>query len=324
MLNIKSIEILELGLNSICNLSCPLCTRNKIIFKNKEDHPKYKATNIDFHSMLKFIDELTNLKEIKIVGAVGEPTLYPFFLELLDYCNVNKIKIWLSTNGSTRDKEWWYQVGRLITEDSIINFDIDHTEQLKQKTYRRGSDLNKIRENILSVQQAMKDHNKNIILRGQRIDFDWNKDDKKQFIEYCNTLQIEPYDIPCYDYDQKDFNEDVSFYTHPKEIEYKLFRKSSEVKIKYNDIICASKKDKLIYLNYMGEVIPCCYINDEILKDKHRYINIYDNSVGEIIANYNLIINQNVDLKFNVFGNICHKFCNKFSRNLCKKYGLDP
>ena len=75
------IKQIEIGLTSNCNLKCPLCTRNKKIFKTL---PKFKPENLDLDKLKEFIS-FVRPKEVKLVGAVGEPTLYPKFYELLKF-----------------------------------------------------------------------------------------------------------------------------------------------------------------------------------------------------------------------------------------------
>ena len=38
-----------------------------------------------------------------LVGSMSEPTLYPHFLELIDYLKSRDIKIEICTNGDTRN-----------------------------------------------------------------------------------------------------------------------------------------------------------------------------------------------------------------------------
>ena len=64
-------KIIEIGLTSNCNLKCPLCTRNKIIFSKKDSFPKYRPNELDLNTLIEFIRYI-NPEEVKLVGAVGE------------------------------------------------------------------------------------------------------------------------------------------------------------------------------------------------------------------------------------------------------------
>ncbi len=314
-------KIIEIGLTSNCNLKCPLCTRNKIIFSKKDSFPKYRPNELDLNTLIEFIRYI-NPEEVKLVGAVGEPTLYKHFLELMLFLKQAEIKVWLSSNGSTHNPSWWKKLAEYIPDGSTINIDIDHTDKEAQKIYRRGSDL----DSILSNVKALNMENRNFTIRAQRIIFDWNQDNQEEYFKIIPTLGFDSiYEIPCYDYRPEEFKEDVKFFTHPKLNEYKLFRLTGSTSLtssKRDQVIeCEAKKYKMIYLNYLGEVMPCCYINDEILKSKHRYINIYENSPVEILELYNKKINNPLS---DDYSDVCNKFCNKLGKKFCKIFKLDP
>lgn len=337
MTQITSIEI-ELG--SKCNLHCPLCTRNKKFYDNK--HEKFQQ-ELNVKSLIRFLDTMKP-KDIKLVGAICEPTLYKHFLKVLNYCKDHNITIWLSTNGSTKNEEFWRQVARDIPEHSTINFDIDHTDPIKQLTYRRGSNLNKIISNIKVVQEELLILNKKVKLCALRIDFDWNKDNYKEFLYTAeNIWKVEVYNIPCYNYSQDEFNELVEFWSHPKQVMYNRLDKLDKTKFSMKqDITCEAKNTTSIYLNCLGDIIPCCYINDLILKedislymtDKSirsgfnfpRFLSIYTNPSKEDIYNnyFNIISEGERQEDNNDLCSCCQKFCSKNKRKMFKVMDLDP
>lgn len=312
----KIIKEIEIGLTSHCNLTCPLCTRNKNIFKIL---PKFRPKNLEINRLKEFINFI-NPEEVKLVGAVGEPTLYPYFYELLKFLKTNNIKIWLSTNGVTHNIKWWNKIKEVIPKNSIINIDLDHTDEDMQ-LYRRGTNLKKLKDHL---EILAKYQNKDYILKAQRINFDWNKNNYNFFMEeVLNWGFDEVYNIPCYDFNPNEFKEDLSFWKHEKQDKYKLLKRINTLNSKKQNLCikCESKKDKLIYLNYLGEVIPCCYINDIILKEETLIGNIYDDNFNDLIKNYFKIIDNPIESKYK---ETCIKFCTKINRQVYKEFNLDP
>lgn len=325
------IKTIEIGLTSRCNLKCPLCTRAKDIFHDKENYPKFKPTELDFNKLKEFI-EFIEPTEVKLVGAVGEPTLYTHFMKLMKFLKESNIKVWLSTNGSTYKSDWWYELAQHIPAGSVLNFDIDSPDY-DNNTYRRGSNYDKVINNIIAL-EANVEYQQNFKIRAQRIDFKWNQYNysgpnskgKENFIDnlrYRGIKNIELYNIPCYDFNQEEFSEpdlEIKF-DHLNLNNYKRLNRWKgrmlESKTMEINIDCDSKHQKLIYLNYVGEVLPCCYLNDVSLKEKELGINIYQNSMEECLDNYYSIIN-------NPTSYTCKYFCSSLARKLYKQFNLDP
>lgn len=79
---------LVIGLTGKCNLKCPFCC----CFDNK-------PINIDFDKLINFIEKLTPpLKSVELLG--GEPLLYPYINEVIEFCHKKGLKIGIMTNGT--------------------------------------------------------------------------------------------------------------------------------------------------------------------------------------------------------------------------------
>ena len=311
---LKRIKTIEIGLTSKCNLKCPLCTRNKDLFKMNW---KFEPKDIDYIKLITFINYIKP-EEVKLVGAVGEPTLYPHFFKLLKFLKENNIKIWLSTNGVTHSTKWWKMVRDLIPTGSVINIDLDHTEEDKQ-LYRRGTNLTKLKENLKEIA-----NNPNYIVRAQRIDFDWNKDNYDYFqTEVLKWGFDEVYNIPCYNFKQEEFTEDLTFWSHPKQKDYELLDRMNKLNQTRDNIVCESNREGLIYVNYLGEITPCCYINDLVLQSPKpdfnniHFVNNYENIITEYFERI-----DNPETSW--YKTTCKKFCTKINRQLYKEFNLDP
>lgn len=87
------ISQLDIELSKNCNLKCKHCYNEGKTFKNelKKD---------DWINVLNKFKALKTVKRIIILG--GEPTIYPNFYEILEYCIDNFENVILETNGTTK------------------------------------------------------------------------------------------------------------------------------------------------------------------------------------------------------------------------------
>lgn len=294
----KNIHIIEIGLLNKCNLKCPLCSR-----QIKTKNVKINNKNIlDIKLLIKTLDYFPFLNHVKLVGAVSEPTLYPDLFELLRYLKNRKISISISTNGSTHNIKWWKQLGTLLDRNDQIIFAIDGSTQDIHHKYRVGSNLKKILENHKSLKNVSQS-----VTICQFIKFNYNISD----INNVEKLSIdEKFDkfkpINCYMFDKK---YDNNFYINDIENKYKLLSTN-------NDIIdCQTKRENFIYLNFLGELLPCCFIND--LSLTHNYIipNIYTSSLDECF-NYMITLIESKSC--------CSFYCGKKNKMIQKIFKLDP
>jgi MoaA/NifB/PqqE/SkfB family radical SAM enzyme len=154
MLTMEPHEVLdiELELTTLCNAQCPLCYRNYKAFK---DH--YPANlSRDFDEVIAQIDQYPNLKWIRLVGSISEPTLYKEFLLLVEYIKSEGIHIEICTNGDTHNPEWWELLSTLMTAQDKVYFSICGLTQETHEAYRAGTRLNKIYRNAEAFRSGKK------------------------------------------------------------------------------------------------------------------------------------------------------------------------
>lgn len=80
-----------LTVNRSCNIRCKWCYATGTGFK--------KNDNMDFDSAKKLVDFCENLKVKDIILIGGEPTIYPYILDLISYISKKGITTVLVTNG---------------------------------------------------------------------------------------------------------------------------------------------------------------------------------------------------------------------------------
>lgn len=243
----KTIEQVIIGLVNNCNLRCPLCARQN---KNHVNDKQY----ISITNLINFLEVLSNLKHIKLVGTISEPTLYPHLFELINYLTARSIDITISTNGSTHDESWWELLGKILPSNSNIIFAVDGSTQELHETYRVGSNLQK----VLNNHKALKLHT-------------YGKT-SCQFIKFEHSI----YDLPNVKQLSVLNNFDNFYDIHTGPSYLKQFQPIPEIK-KYetifknnpnniSDIECWAKNNNQIYINHLGNVVICEFQDEEISK----------------------------------------------------------
>jgi MoaA/NifB/PqqE/SkfB family radical SAM enzyme len=258
MLILKSeIEGIEIDLVGLCNLECPLCTRN---YAHANHMLKKNIRPVE--DIIKQLDTYTGLQSCCLAGAVSEPTMYKYFFELLEYLNSREIKYEIYTNGNTHDEEWWEQLGRIIPEDSMIVFTICGSTQALHEKYRVGSDLDEVLRHAKAyrssgktndyIQYLVFEYNNNDLINMDSIFSQFNN---KRIQQSDGAKRLTDYVLNY----SADIKPNIQRDTAIKQL-YKIRPKNDDGK-KY-EIQCRSLKLKTIYMNQFGQVSPC-YINAE-------------------------------------------------------------
>ena len=297
-MKLNEVEYIEIGLVNKCQLKCPLCTRNKKIFNELDKFNK--PHELDYGTLISFLDKLINLETINLVGATTEPFLYYRIEDLICYIKKRNVNVIISTNGmSDIDFE---KINNVLTKTDKIKWGIDGSTQKIYKKYRRGGNLKKVLNNKSKLENAY-----NVL---QFILFKHNESDlddiKKLSIENkFDDLLIEN----CYDFNKDNYDEyDIDI--KPIEIIEKLYK---TLKSRRN-IVCNSIEGNEIYLNYTGEIFPCCHLDEENIRSE---VNINNNNQIEI-ENHITEVTRKKEY------NSCGRFCSKMNSSLFKQFNVDP
>jgi MoaA/NifB/PqqE/SkfB family radical SAM enzyme len=259
----SEIEEIELDLTGLCNLECPLCTRNYA----HANHLVQKNVR-PIEEIIKQLDEYTNLKRFFIAGAVSEPTMYKDFFKFIEYLNSRDIYYELFTNGNTHKPEWWEELGKLIPEKCMIAFTICGSTQELHEKYRKGSNLQQILDNAAAVR---KNGRKNDWV--QHIRFEYNADDlespqmKSILSQFTNVMLVETEGIRRENIYNSTFPIDIK----PLSNRDKTIRQLFKNRPKPDDgntyeIQCRSIAHKKVYINQFGQV-SACYTHAEFEQD---------------------------------------------------------
>ena len=147
----KDVIEIEIELTGVCNLKCPLCSRNYSYID------ELKTKNIrPLREIIKQLEMYPNLELLYIAGTTSEPTMYKHFNELCKWVKSKGIRIELFTNGNTHNVAWWRNLSEILTKDDEVYFTICGGSQEVHEIYRVGSDLDEIIKNARAFRSAKK------------------------------------------------------------------------------------------------------------------------------------------------------------------------
>jgi sulfatase maturation enzyme AslB (radical SAM superfamily) len=270
----STIEEIEMDLTGVCNLSCPLCTRN---YQHANHLVQKNVRTID--QIIKQLDTFTGLQRFFVAGVVSEPTMYKDFIPFIEYLNSRDIYYEIFTNGNTRDVKWWEKLGSIVPEKCMCAFTVCGSTQEIHSKYRVGSDLQQILDNAAAFR---KNGRKNDWI--QHIRFQYNAEDRESsamqaiFDQFNNVLKVETEGVRRIN----EYNQNVAEGIRPLDIRDQTIKSLFNNRPMPNDgkkyeICCRSVKHKKVYINQWGQV-SACYTHAENEKDYFPESNTFDYS----------------------------------------------
>jgi len=232
----KTVEWLDIELTSFCNIDCPGCFRQ---VKRKTVNNILNKDYIKLEDLKKWLnrDELPNLKLVNFCGSIDEPTLHPEFLKIVNFL-IPEVDVNLATNGSTRTKKFWAELGK---KKISAFFGVDGIDQQSLEKYRIGSSFKKVQENWRSFIEAGGK------ATWQFIVFEHNEHLLEKAKEMAKDEGFENFRV---------------IHSHRKDNQEKGKKKRSEEQ----EIVCKYGIQKRIFLSHTGALLPCCFLNSEFLQ----------------------------------------------------------
>lgn len=238
----------------------------------------YHKGNLTINEIQEWFDPL-NLEntKIKMCGVLGDPMINPDLKEILFYFlyekNVRDIE--MSTNGGTRTKQFWKDLG-ILSKNSNKRFYIHWAiDGATRNDYRENVDLDRVWNNIRAY------HSTGGHSIWQYIIFDYNEDevDIARQMAKDNGMKFAT---------RKSWRNNSDFAKvkskAAKEIDsekYEDVEKRAYDK-NYEDakIVCRHKVKGEIYIGANKRLWPCCHLYDEDVARKNNSINHLFESVG--------------------------------------------
>jgi radical SAM protein with 4Fe4S-binding SPASM domain len=232
-----------------CNLSCPMCLRERVYFPPRD---------MDFSLFRKIIDECKDSLEFAVPYGAGEPLLNPEIFDMIRYCTEKGVPTGISTNATVLSEDY----SRRLIEAGLnyITFAFDGISREVFETYRKGADFNQVRNNILTFLRVKKALRSDIFCIIQMVALRNNRNDGPALSrmwkrEGINSVRIKKDEV----HNEGSAIPDDNLTRPPRRYPcYQLWRGP-------------------MYVHYDGTTFPCCYTYPE-----EALGNIKRNALGEI------------------------------------------
>lgn len=270
MWSMDTIEWLDIELTSFCNIECKGCFR--VISKHADKILNKEYITIDtirerFHKEM-----FPSIKIINFCGSVDEPTTHPQFFDIIRHFADWDAHINIATNGSLRTTKWWTELAGILPDSHGVTWGIDGSDELSE-VYRQGSNFAKVEQNFRAFNAAGGKSN-------------W------QFIVFeHNEHQLDTAKERATSEGFKNFKTIIS---HRKDTKGNV-RAAKTEKIdnapEIASVSCKYANQKRIFINHVGNVIPCCHLNSKMLE--YGVSNIIKDEFETLLSeqNYNDTIN---------------------------------
>lgn len=266
----------DLELSSKCFLKCPRCIRQD---DNLKDKWKDKDLSLEFIKKTftpKYIKD--NIQRILFCGNNGDPIYCKDFLNIIRYFKEIKPGITLSivTNGSYRNKKWWFELSQILNVYDIITFSIDGWDNKSNNIYRVNSNYSSILKGVKIITTYSKAH-----VAWSTIVFKFNQNKIKQIENMATLLKAHYFQLSFstlfgnendYLKPDKKFISDLSYVYRKqvKQINPHPYRTDEVQKVAddYQELIHIDNKttplcktgSKGLHVNSEGYLFPCCWI----------------------------------------------------------------
>lgn len=259
---------LNVELSTYCNARCPQCSRTDQNDVNKKKHwvPLTSVTLEQFQNWIPNPDKIANFH---FAGKFGDPGMCKDLYEIVKYIldHSTDTRVFVNTNGSLRDEEFWFNLGSLGSRLTII-YDVDGIDQEMHGFYRRGTDLQKILNHIEVTCQTPAN------VRVFSVMFKHNEDYLEQIQDMCRDLGVVDFDSvesnnfkdgSTYDFIDENGTRQTLEQITRKDREQGFDRTNRIIRDHrhemYNDIECAASKEMNLEVSAGGMVMPCCHLS---------------------------------------------------------------
>lgn len=266
---------LHLELTDKCNAKCPMCARTDI--NGLGDSALVRNIELTYDDISRAFDGI-KFEHVNYCGNLGDPMVATDLLEIVRYFAPTKQTI--HTNGSLRTKSYFEKLAEI--PNLVIVFGIDGIDQQSHEYYRRGTNFDKIVENVRAFntaggksiwQMIVFDHNEHMIERAREMSVELG-------FHMFETLQTRRFYVD----DQLQYTYKGEQYVLKKPASSPLLLLDPDAHYDYT-VKCQASQQEEVYIAADGQVWPCCYIYNS-------------NTIDRDISGYNIKTKPFKDIVF--------------------------
>jgi MoaA/NifB/PqqE/SkfB family radical SAM enzyme len=260
MYNYDELFGIHLELTSRCNLRCPQCGRND----NGTTLSNLPLTHMSLELVKKIFNEMNSkISYIHICGNYGDVVAYPWLNEAIDIMQQSGVQyIKLYTNASAKTTSFWEELGtKLGSNKGQIVFSIDGLEDTNH-LYRVGSNWKKVMENAQAFINAGGD------AVWEWLPFEHNDHQVEEAAQLANTMGFKQFILKKNPRFSPLINENNHTLKPSKLYVHEGIKKQEGLTPTLFPISCKYKKRKMIYIDFEGYLLPCCWHGNRFKNNK--------------------------------------------------------
>jgi MoaA/NifB/PqqE/SkfB family radical SAM enzyme len=260
----ESIRSVDIEGTPVCNADCPMCIRTDTNGNMLGGLRPQQQLTLDEYTQRVFTPQFVEqIQRVQFCGNYGDPCLMWAFRGLVAHLQKKPVHVDVETNGGMHNAAWWGDLGKL-SKDLVVTFSIDGLEDTLG-IYRRKVNFQKVIENASAFIAAggkarwaflVFKHNEHQVDEARRMA------KKLGFFDF--TLRL-----------TERFYRNDGNYMHPWKArgshleaptakEYRYERPTTKEAyleaLKTCEVSCAARKESKLYIDYEGNVFPCCFL----------------------------------------------------------------
>jgi len=265
------INAVHVELTSFCNLRCPQCAR----INSGQLTANLPLSHMPFATVDKVFTELgQRVKYIHICGNYGDLALYPQALEAIDLIHHKTggfIKAY--SNGAAQTEGFWSELGRRLQGDAgQVVFSIDGLKDTNH-LYRVGANWEKLTANVKAFIQA------GGAAVWEWLPFEHNDHQVEAAVELAKALGFKSFILKRNPRFSPLNNGEHHTLKPSAKYVHQGIKRIEGFEPTLLPIRCKYKARKMIFIDFQGLVLPCCWHGNRFKGKKH-------NDMHEIIERY--------------------------------------
>lgn len=344
----KNKIVVLVEVSSACNAACPQCDRFKIGTLETYDFLKNRQWSFEEFCKAFPPNELIHIERLIFSGLYGEPTTCKDLDKMVKFVRDESptTKIDITSNGSTRTTEWWYNLGIIGGDKLRVQFDVDGINQEMHSTYRRNTNLEKILNNMDAFSKANPNHTDvfTVVYTYNEKHLDeikeltklhgavhWDQMESGRFLQERNAV---------YKYtDRRGITHELvqvdkempSWLPHVRRIR-NFTLENKEYSDDTHEVICGAGTNGRLQIDHNGNVWPCCYLitatdhkkPDTVFLQELRNsgaMNLFNHRLGDILSSpwHNSDLEKSLS-SCTTANKACIKWCGKLKNSQLDKF----